>query len=189
MYITNSGASLDGGKFQFLGQVSPEANVSSITFSGLNGDNDQIYAISYQWKNPLTGSVSLKFQPNGQAVPNGSSMLEQTFEVLGGVLGNNADNLFSIATLVAAQQNSESQGAIFFSAATAAADGSFIGRSFKGQGYSNDFAAAVGAREKHYRRSGFFNDTQTLITSITLITSDGSNAIGVGSDFRLWKPI
>lgn len=189
MYITNSGDTLQGGKFVFVGQSAPDSNVSSITFSGLNGDNDRVYAISYQWKNPLTGQVNLQFQPNGNTVPNGSSMEKHELEAISATLIDAADSTFSLANLVANQQNTFSQGAFFFSAATSAADGSFLGRSAMGHGYSTDSVAVVGTRQRHYTKKGFFNDTTTLITSITIVTDTGTAAIGVGSDFRIWKPL
>jgi hypothetical protein len=189
MYITNAGDTLDGGKMSFMGQSSPETNVSSITFSGLDGNSDRVYAISYQWKNPLAGAVSLQFQPNGNSVPQGSSMEKLEFEILSGVLASASDATFSVANLTANQQNTSSQGVIFIAAQTAAADGSFIGRSVKGQGYSTDSVAIVGERRRHYKRSGFFNDTVTNITSITLATDSATAAIGAGSDFRIWKPL
>jgi len=187
MFITNSGEALLGGKFQFLAQVAPDVAVSSVTFSGLNGDNDRIYAVSFRWLNPITGARKLKFQPNGDAVPAGSSMRLDEFEILGLVSAQSNDSDFGIAQLTAAAANTFVQGVAYFAAQTVAADGSPLGRAFEGRGYCEDQAAIVGARRRHFYRSGFWKEVDTLMESLTILTNPAGNAIDAGSDFRLWK--
>lgn len=187
MFITNSGDYMTGGKFVFAGQVAPSVPVSSVTFSGINGDSDRLYGISFLWKNPVTGARKLKFQPNGSAVPQGSSMRVDEFEVLAGVSTQQNDTDFGIAQLTAAAADTFVQGTAFIACQSIAADGSPVGRAFEGRGYAEDQVAVVGARRRHFYRSGFWKDVDAVVESITIVADPAANAIGAGSDFRLWR--
>jgi len=187
MFITNSGDYLLGSKLVFTGQVVPEVAVSSVTFSGLNGDNDRLYAVSFLWRNPVTGARKLLFQPNGASPPAGSTMEVDEFEVLGLVGTRTSDPDFGCASLTAAAVGTFVQGVAFFAAQTAGADGSPVGRAFLGRSYSQDQAAVVGVRRRHSQRSGFWLEVNQLIESITIQADPSANAIDAGSDFRLWR--
>jgi hypothetical protein len=187
MFITNSGDYMTGGKFVFAGQVAPSIAVSSITFSGLNGDSDRLYGVSFLWKNPITGARKLKFQPNGSAVPSGSSMRVDEFEILGVIGTQQNDPDFGCAQLTAAAADTFVQGTAFFACQSINADGSPVGRAYEGRGYAEDSAAVVGVRRRHFYRSGFWKDVNDVIESITIIADPSANAIDAGSDFRLWR--
>ncbi len=187
MFITNSGDSLEGGKFVFLGQVSPDVAVSSITFSGIDGDQDRVYGLSFYWKNPLTGSRKLLFKPNSSTPPAGSSCFLQVYEAISALLSNLTDADFPISTLVAASANTAVNGALFVDSRTLAADGSPLGRSAEMKGYAEDQEAIVGVRRKHFRHRGHWNDANSQWTSITIEANPPGNGIDAGSDFRLWK--
>lgn len=186
MFITNSGESMEGGLWQFLGQVTPAVAVSSITFSGLNGDNDRLYAIKAEWSNPATGAVKLLFQPNTSTPPQGSAMAKEELEVVTGIRADGGDANFSLADLSAAQANTFAQVVAFFATQTQGADGSPLGRVFQSRGFAND-AVALGTRQRFFKRSGFWNDITTVITSITLAIDTDGSALGAGSDFRIFK--
>lgn len=187
MFINNSGEHIEGGKFQFLGQIAPDVPVTDITFSGLDGDADRVYALSFLWKNPLTGARKLMFQPNAESPAAGSSMQVHDFEITGlaGAESNDAD--FGLAVLTANTADRYVQGAAFFAAMQASADGSPVGRTFKGEGYCEDSAAVVGAQRHHYTRQGFWAEVATKMESLTIATNPTAAAIDAGSDFRLWK--
>jgi len=187
MFITNSGDYVNGGKFVFGGQVAPAIDVSSVTFSGLDGNADRVYAVSFLWRNPLTGARKLKYQPNGAAVPAGSSMQIDEFEILGLLATRTTDPDFGMASLVAAAADTYVQGVAFFATQTAAADGSPVGRAFEGRGYCEDSQAIVGVRRRHFYRSGFWKNVDDQMTSLTIIADPEANAIGAGSDFRIWR--
>lgn len=188
MFITNSGDTIEAGKLEFLAQLSPSVPVSSMTFSGLNGDADRVYAVSMYWKNPITGAVSLQFQPNGLSAPSGSTMVLTQFDAVTGLtFMASADSTFSVGNLGAGPANTFLQGAAFFAAASISADGSPVGRAFKAETYAEDGAVLLGDKRTHAKRTGFWKDSTTQVTSITIATSTGGAAIDAGSDFRLWK--
>jgi hypothetical protein len=190
MFITNNGDYMTGGKFVFTGQVAPSVDVASVTFSGINGDSDRLYGVSFLWRNPITGARKLLFQPNGSAPPAGSSMQVDEFEVLGAVALRASDPDFGCAQLTAAAADTFVQGTAFFASQTVDfADGSPVGRAYEGRGYAEDQAAIVGVQRRHFYRSGFWKEVHNVIESITIIANPAGNAIGAGSDFRLWRPI
>jgi hypothetical protein len=189
MFITNSGDYMTGGKFSFTGQVAPNVDVASIIFSGINGDNDRLYAVSFLWRNPITGARKLKFQPNGSAVPAGSSMQVDEFEILGAVATRTSDPDFGCAQLTAAAPDAFVQGTAFFATQSTAADGSPVGRAYEGRGYAEDQAPIVGVRRRHFYRSGFWKEVSAVVESLIIIADPEGNAIGAGSDFRLWRPV
>lgn len=66
--ITFSGTNICGGYWTFLDVIQPNTDINQFTFSNIDSSQDQIYALSINWINPLTGSVQLEILPNGVSI-------------------------------------------------------------------------------------------------------------------------
>lgn len=55
--------------------------------------------------------------------------------------------------------------------------------------FSYDANLTLGDRRRITHCTGFYNDVNTNITSLKFQINNGRNAIGAGSDFRLFKVI
>jgi len=180
---------MHGGIFTFLGEVAPDVSITSMTFSGLNGDNDQIYGLRIDWRNGSTGAASLDFLPNGSATPAGSVCVREQFEAVTALREDGTQGTFNVGDLQAVGAGTFLEGAVFFVAQSAGADGPQKHRQLLSEGYAVDTGLLLASKNRFFRRQGFWNDVNTLITSLTLSISGLAigNAIDVGSDFRLFK--
>lgn len=183
----NSSENIFGGKFVFLGQFAPNVPISSMTFSGMDGDQERVYGLSFVWLNPITGARKLKFMPVGATPPGNSTMRVHEFEAIAGVSTEVSDPDFAIASLVADATDTFVQGAAFAHGTTEGQVGPPLGRVMESKGYAQDSLPTVGVRRIHFDRSGFWDEVDVVWNSLTIETEPVANAIGAGSDFRLYK--
>ncbi len=155
------------------------ANTTSITFSGLNGDNDGVYLLQGRVL-VSSGAVSVRLLPNGSnSLSTLKSYLSSRFTGGGG-----NDTQSSVNWLIA-NPNSAIAGVTFRLDLFAKRDPNGVGahRTYNGteswwdSGGGNQTAAVI---------SGTWTDTSANLTSLG-IDVDVANRLGNGSEFWLYK--
>lgn len=183
MQIIPTGRNFYGGTYQSWENVQIiDAAVSSVTFASvIDGDADYLFAINMKWKNPLTGAKKLMLKWNGTTVPN-VVMWRSQRNLSTNTNEDTSQTEYYVAELQAAVANTQFEGVVYFNTNR---DG--FARFMIVEGMANDATTVLGdAKRASYRQARSGNIT-TDITSITIAVEDASNAIGIGSEFYLWK--
>lgn len=185
MYIANSGRTNFGSKMLFGGEAAVSSATTSVTISGLSGDDVGCYGISLYWINPSLFSATLSLRPNGASVPSGSSMVRDGYTLNLGIMTSEplVESDFVVGTLGLGVANSWLQGDVFLETDRSTP----IGLLCTGSSFAEDGLLLAADRLRHHRRTGFWKDTSANITSITLQASL-ANSIAAGSDFRVFYP-
>jgi hypothetical protein len=151
------------------------SDTSSITFSGLDGDQDGLYYIVGQVHNGAGLGLYLLLEPNG-ITANQVSVQEQ--------ITSSATSVGAISNLSISTYYTNAAGADYFVYAV------FMARSGLSrfvQSAQCRQAASGSATMDVLLQFGLWSDTSTKVTSIVLADSTGVNAIGAGSIISLYK--
>lgn len=158
-------------------QVVTGSAVSSVTFSGLNGDVDKNYAIvSFVKITAASGQKFIVFKPNGLTT-NLSTTRYQA------IANSHAASLLSstLAVLTEGYNGTESSSRTDINARTGGL------RHFCTNSSTYYITSASTAVNTLYRNLGIWLQSSTNITSLVIASSDGSSSIAVGSEFYLYK--
>lgn len=162
------------GGLQFVDKILVTSAQTSVTFSGLDGDADEVYLIQGRIIVPSGGTPWFTWQPNSITTNqtsvrfyanNGSSATDgrNDLGILQGVGGSTVSFYFTIW----AKKNPNGQSAP--------------------RNYRGDWRARYGSNtEAVGTMSGEWNETSTNITSIDIV-SDTASKIGNGSEFTLYR--
>lgn len=185
MYIANSGRTNFGSKLSFAGEAAVSSATTSVTISGLNADDWGAVCISLYWINPSLLNTTLALRPNGSAVPTGSSMIRDGYTLTAGIMTAEpaVETDFVVGTLGLGVANSWLLGDVFLLTDRSNPQGLLCTAS----SFAEDGVLLAGDRLRHHRRTGFWKDLSTNITSVTLQTSL-ANGIAAASNFRVFLP-
>lgn len=185
MRISGGGKSIIGGVWTYTDEINVDStDLSSITFSGLDGDDQRSYALEYYWLHAGTGVRRLDLRFNGAGLPGGSVMARRQQEVLGISLGEDrVDPDLTVADLVGAASGTFASGTV---AMLTERDIAVHGIPIKCESFSKDAALLLGDRFRFTTRQGIWASLSAAITSVTLQCNTGSS-IKVGSFFRLYR--
>jgi len=157
------------GPMEFIETIEGDGG-SSVTFNGLNGDEDEIYFLTFSWINSDSPTVrELQFKPNALATNQDAQRTAANDSTVAAL------DMGTVMLLVQAAED-ECQGTCTFHAAT----GSM--RSFVANVSCNDSTGPVTALHVY---SGVWTDTSTNVTS--LLIDAGAGTIAVGSKFNLYR--
>lgn len=186
MRLNTNGEDLFGGHFQsYLSNVDVTgARVASVTFSGLDGDTDRVYAMRVIWNNPLALTKRLDLRINGDALPASAYMIRQQWERSLGVREDRTDPDFTIADLVGAVADTFAEAAVYLGCTRVSIP---YGFTCEVRGFCRDAAILANDRERVFHRLGVWGDTSANITSLTIQTGDASAAIDLNSSFWLFR--
>lgn len=149
---------------------------ASITFTGLNGDVDEVYKLVYSFDFIPAGTLDrFRLAPNGiiSAVTQFSLFYHWKNS------GSNNPAAFSYPDMsFAAQAGAYLDGIVYFNAKTGQAR-TMIGESVA---YRDDLARIIGNDSFAH-----WTDTTTNVTSLTVDTLLGGAGISVGSEWTLYK--
>jgi len=165
---------LSGGSYRFVAESVPTSNTNTVTFSGLDGDNDVWYVIQANFKNN-GGLAWYELRPNG--VTTGLKS-----EVIYRIDGDTTP----------ASGGSESIWRILLFSAFTGSGGSTEVRVYAKSGSVRTYTAHAGAKHSGSPANnmsvhgGHWSDTTANITSLTIFGTN-ANAIGAGSVIRLYK--
>ena len=183
--IAQGGATIYGGNVSYHADFQadqPGVNFSTITFnSGLDSEVDQLWALNISWLNPLVGAVKLIMRPNGVALPASSGSQRDGYNATTKLREDDSFTDLVIAELQAGQANTWVMGSIYFSLKALVP-----ARIMQGRGVQFDKTATV-TNWRVTDRIGFYNDNTTKLTSLQILTDTGTQAIGFGSRFFLYK--
>jgi hypothetical protein len=180
----SGGAAMNIGSGSGLSLVSTQiitgSAVTTVTFSGLNGDTDKNYFLKCFIRNVTAGSLPIyvNLKPNSGTSNQRNSFLYQDGSTQGaGILGGT-----SLIQLFQGTAGSEGIATCEISARTGTRR-TFFGTSVHWDSVNSIFRTT--------RWGGNWNDTSTNITSLVIDTMSNNvtstNAIGVGSEFYLYK--
>jgi hypothetical protein len=148
------------------------AAANSITFSGLNGDTDKLYLMTFYLKvgGPAASTYSVTFKPNN--VTSNQTAIGKSTSTSATTVGSYGSS-WVITNML---RGSEYYGQVFVQADKA------VQRVFSSQGIAYTAAGGVFAQEDMM----YWNETSTNLTSIVLAGSSTGN-FDVGSEFHLYK--
>jgi hypothetical protein len=164
MPIKTVGGGTGGGNLVLIEKQSVTgSDVSSVTFSSLDGDTDENYYLVGYWLNSYNGANNLYLEPNGLTT-------NLYFDYLLHSAAHGDDTTWAIAYASALS------GQVFFWAWIQAKSGRY--RTFTSEERAIDLQSA--------HRIGQWKDNSTNLTSLVL-ESQNADGIGVDSEFILYK--
>lgn len=149
--------------------------VTSVTFSGLDGDTDEIYILSGRIKNGTASSCRYEIRPNGITTNQNTAIAEFT---------GSAINHLDIGALVMARETFGSGTVLFFNTihARKAEGGNALERYVRVRSSFRSGAATVYGDIM----AGIWDETATNITSLDIVATVASG-IGAGSRIALFR--
>jgi hypothetical protein len=186
MEFTPNGRSMYGGVYNIAQNVQiVDAAVSSIIFSPLwgpvEGDGDQLYGLNVKWKNPLTGAKKLILQ-FGASEPTPVLMWRQQRNLSTATDESASQTHYYIGELTAAAANTQMEAACYF---TTHREG--FARYLVVESFQNDATTTLGDAKRGTYRQARWGNIADQITEIRVVVEDATAAIGIGSEFRLWR--
>lgn len=184
MFINPYGKHTKGGTFVQISQTV----VDTVALSSVSlpvGGGDILYGISFYWLNALSSNKVLEMRINGLAVPAGCFSAGTQFERTQSVRTNlNAPRLV-VCNIQAAGAGTFAVGSCYIHADTTNQPYGYL---FESEWMARDSVLVVGDRERLCSDQGIWpRNGITQVDSITIQSVDGSNCIGVGSDFRFFS--
>lgn len=190
MEFTPNGRNMYGGVYIIIENVQiVDSNVSSIVFnpqSPLDGDRDQLFGLNVKWKNPLTGTKKIILQ-FGVTEPSPVRMWKQQRNLNTGADESASQTHYYIGELTAAESGTMLEGACYFNTHREGFARYLVAESFSYDAVST-LGDAVRSTYRQARWGGLTPPTQ-FIDDIRVVVEDGTSAIGVGSEFRLWMSV
>ncbi len=161
------------GQLQLIETQEITVDTQSVTFSGLNGDADELYQVMGTIKKVGSISTNYSFVPNGA----GSGINCQSIQVASGVLSS-----FDI-TRLAIGINVPASGVVFFDTFISAEKSNGKPRLFNTHSAIRNGNQTATIMEIH---SGVWNDISANLTSLVIVANTGMH-IGSGSFISLYK--
>lgn len=183
MQIAPIGRSMYAGVYQSIENVQIiDAAVPSVVFNApIDGDNEFVFAINMKWKNPLTGIKKLLLYFNGSPVTP-AIMWKSQRNLTTNTNEDASQTSYYLAELNAAVANTQFEGTSYFDVHREG-----FARYLIVEGFANDATTVLGdAKRASYRQARAGNITNN-VTNISIVVEDASNAIGIGSEFYLWR--
>lgn len=146
---------------------------TTVTFSGLDGNTDEIYKFIFNFKNGAGSQAVYQFRPNALAT---NQSVKQWDDSNGGASAS--DLRFAVA---AATSGEVAGDAVFY--AKCDPNGQTVRRKYHSRTAESQAGAGTNLL---WQFAGTWNETSTNITSID-ITSSVASGIGNGSVIELWK--
>lgn len=146
---------------------------AAVTFSGLNGEVDHAYFLTYRVKNTLNTATQLRCRPNGTSSNLYVNLINSSPVP---TVGASAVTDWMVCSNGTAEANKYTQGEVFILAAKA------YRRCFRSMG---SVTVAAAATPNTNINIGIWNEETTAITSLEWSWNNGN--IASGGEIVLWK--